>query len=112
VTARDFLTAYSPSRSSIQTFPLPGGDEEKTKVMKFIVILGPSAVGKVTVGRKLSHRIGYTLFHNHMVIELVHNFFTWSDQQFWNLVGDIRNRIFQEIQEFRNAWCHIYLCVG
>lgn len=71
--------------------------------MKCIVIFGPSAVGKTTVGRELASRIGFRLFHNHMVIELVHNFFTWTDNEFWRLVGDIRARIFQEIRDSKIA---------
>ena len=55
--------------------------------MKCVIIFGPSAVGKATVGKELANNLGYKLFHNHMVIELVHNFFTWSDAEFWKLVG-------------------------
>ncbi len=39
--------------------------------MKFICILGDSAVGKMTVGQALEKLRGYSLFHNHMTIELV-----------------------------------------
>jgi len=69
--------------------------------MKCVIIFGPSAVGKATVGKELANNLGYKLFHNHMVIELVHNFFTWSDAEFGKLVGDIRNRIFEEIKASR-----------
>jgi len=71
--------------------------------MKCVIIFGPSAVGKATVGKKLANNLGYKLFHNHMVIELVYNFFTWSDAEFWKLVGDIRRRIFEEIKASRIA---------
>lgn len=39
--------------------------------MKFICILGDSAVGKMTVGQELEKLTGFSLFHNHMTIELV-----------------------------------------
>jgi hypothetical protein len=39
--------------------------------MKFVCILGDSAVGKMTVGQKLEALTGFSLFHNHMTIELV-----------------------------------------
>ncbi len=39
--------------------------------MKFICIVGDSAVGKMTVGQELEKLIGYSLFHNHMSIEIV-----------------------------------------
>ena len=43
--------------------------------MKFVVIFGPPAVGKMTVGQELAKLTGLKLFHNHMTIELVLNFF-------------------------------------
>jgi shikimate kinase len=33
--------------------------------MNFIVIFGPPAVGKMTVGQELARLTGYKLFHNH-----------------------------------------------
>ena len=47
--------------------------------MKLIVIFGPPAVGKMTVGKELSRITKLKLFHNHMSIELVNKFF-----DFWN----------------------------
>ena len=42
---------------------------------KFIQIIGPQAVGKMTVGQELAKITGLKLFHNHMTIDLVSNFF-------------------------------------
>lgn len=42
--------------------------------MKLVVIFGPLAVGKMTVGQELAKRTGLRLFHNHMTIDLVANF--------------------------------------
>ena len=39
--------------------------------MKFVWIVGDSAVGKMTVGQELMKRTGLRLFHNHMMIESV-----------------------------------------
>ncbi len=44
--------------------------------MKLVIILGPHAVGKMTVGQELAAVTGLKLFHNHMTIELVRNFFS------------------------------------
>jgi len=33
---------------------------------KFVLIIGPEAVGKMTVGQELSQLIEYKLFYNHM----------------------------------------------
>jgi len=43
--------------------------------MKFIYIVGPPAVGKMTVGQSLSRATGLKLFHNHMVMDLIGEFF-------------------------------------
>ena len=65
--------------------------------MKFIVIFGPPAVGKMTVGQELAKLTGFKLFHNHMTIELVLNFFGFGDPQFYKLVGEFRRRVFEEV---------------
>ncbi|MCH7663235.1 MAG: shikimate kinase, partial [Chloroflexi bacterium] len=43
--------------------------------MKFIILFGPLAVGKMTVGQELEKLTGLKLFHNHLTIELVLPFF-------------------------------------
>ena len=65
--------------------------------MKLVVIFGPPAVGKMTVGFELAKLTGLKLFHNHLTIELVLNFFDFSTPQFNLLVGEFRRRIFEEV---------------
>lgn len=65
--------------------------------MKFVVIFGPPAVGKMTVGHELSKITGFRLFHNHMTIELVLNFFNFGEPQFEALVSEFRRRVFEEV---------------
>ena len=65
--------------------------------MKFVIIFGPPAVGKMTVGYELAKLTGFRLFHNHMTIELVLNFFNFSQPPFHRLVGEFRRRIFEEV---------------
>lgn len=43
--------------------------------MKLIILAGPHAVGKMTVGQELAKITDLKLLHNHMTIELVSNFF-------------------------------------
>lgn len=43
---------------------------------KLVIILGPHAVGKMTVGQELAEITELKLFHNHMTIELVRQFFS------------------------------------
>ena len=39
--------------------------------MKLVIIIGPPAVGKMTIGQALEKITDLKLFHNHMSIELV-----------------------------------------
>jgi hypothetical protein len=63
----------------------------------FVMLLGPPAVGKMTVGAALSRITGFPLFHNHMTIELVLPFFEFGSPPFTRLVRLFRNSIFQEM---------------
>jgi hypothetical protein len=65
--------------------------------MDFIIIIGPPAVGKMAVGLKLADLTGYKLFHNHMTIELVINFFEFNSKKFNILSNEFRRRIFEEV---------------
>ncbi|MGB8510126.1 MAG: AAA family ATPase, partial [Pyrinomonadaceae bacterium] len=65
--------------------------------MKFIVIFGPPAVGKMSVGHELAKLTGLRLFHNHMTIDLVLSFFDFGQPQFHRLVSDFRRRVFEEV---------------
>src|SRR5215218_4863209 len=65
--------------------------------MHFVVIFGPPAVGKMTVGYALSEITGFKLFHNHMAIELLLNFFPFGHPKFHLLVREFRRRIFEEV---------------
>ncbi len=64
--------------------------------LKLVIIFGPPAVGKTTVGYALASRTGFKLLHNHMTIELVLKLFPFEHPRFWKLVGDLRWRIYQE----------------
>ncbi|HEX4799133.1 MAG TPA: AAA family ATPase [Candidatus Paceibacterota bacterium] len=65
--------------------------------MKFILITGPQAVGKMTVGQELSKITNLKLFHNHMTIELVLNFFDYGTPSFKRLSNLFREEIFKEV---------------
>lgn len=61
----------------------------------FVVIFGPSAVGKMTVGMALAERMGYRLFHNHATIEMVRQVFP-DGPVFRKLVMEFRQRMISE----------------
>src|SRR5262249_30994035 len=51
----------------------------------------------MTVGYELAKLTGLKLCHNHMTIELVLNFFSFGEPEFFRLVDDFRRRIFEEV---------------
>ena len=65
--------------------------------MKFVMLIGPQAVGKMTVGQELEKITGLKLFHNHMTIELVSPFFSYGTEQGRKLVNSFRMQIFEEV---------------
>lgn len=65
--------------------------------MKLIIIFGPPAVGKMTVGMSLARKTGIKLLHNHMTLELVNQFFPFGTPAFERLDKKIRFDIFREV---------------
>jgi shikimate kinase len=66
---------------------------------KLIIIFGPQAVGKMTVGQELEKITDLKLFHNHMTIDLVSEFFEYGTKQAKRLVKLFRNEIFEEVSK-------------
>ncbi len=65
--------------------------------MKFIILFGPLAVGKMTVGQELEKLTDLKLFHNHMTIEMVLPFFEMHTESFKKLVSSYRIQMFEEV---------------
>ncbi|MEE9253787.1 MAG: AAA family ATPase [Pseudomonadales bacterium] len=66
-----------------------------------VIIFGPPAVGKMTVGRELSKLSGLKLFHNHMTIEPLLELFDFGSPPFSRLLREFRRRIFEEVASDR-----------
>ena len=64
--------------------------------MKFIIITGPQAVGKMTVGQELVKITNLKLLHNHMTIEVLTKIFDYSKDSFRKLNEEFRMQIFKE----------------
>ena len=64
---------------------------------KFVVIMGPQAVGKMTVGQELAKITGLKLFHNHMTLDLVNKFFSVGTKQGWDLLCKLRRDVLEAI---------------
>lgn len=67
--------------------------------MKLVIIFGPQAVGKMTVGQELERITPLKLFHNHMTIELVSPFFSYGTPPGKRLVRQFRQAIFEEVAQ-------------
>ena len=60
-----------------------------------VIILGPHAVGKMTVGQQLAKITGLRLLHNHMSIELTRKLFRHSEPEWQDLNLSIRQKVFE-----------------
>ncbi len=64
-----------------------------------VFLLGPPAVGKMTVGLEVELLTGIPLFHNHLAIEAVLPVFGFGTDPFHRLVSGFRNHMFREVAE-------------
>ena len=63
---------------------------------KFVLIIGPQAVGKMTVGQELAKMTGYKLFYNHMTIEMIRLIFDYNKKAYQRMNQLIRYEVFKE----------------
>src|SRR5688572_16251765 len=64
--------------------------------MRLVVIIGPPAVGKATVGKALDEGYGFKLFHNHVTLDMVASVFDWGTPAHGRLVEEFRVRVIEE----------------
>jgi hypothetical protein len=65
--------------------------------VSLVVIFGPPAVGKMTVGHALADRTGLRLFHNHVTSDVVTRYFDYGAPAYGRLITELRSRIFEEV---------------
>ena len=65
-------------------------------MLKFVLIIGPQAVGKMTIGQELAKITDYKLLYNHMTIEIVRKIFDYDKETFLRMNSIIRYEIFKE----------------
>ena len=61
-----------------------------------VILTGPHAVGKMTVGQELAKITDLRLFHNHMSIELSLKLFDFGTPEFRTLNETIRKTVFEQ----------------
>ena len=64
--------------------------------MRLLLIIGPPAVGKMTVGREIAARSEFRLFHNHHTIEPLTEVFGYGTDPFNVLNLEFRRRVIEE----------------
>lgn len=64
-----------------------------------VIIFGPPAVGKMTVGHELAKITSYKLMHNHLSIELSREFFDFGHPSQLSISEKIRKILFTEISK-------------
>ncbi len=62
-----------------------------------LFVVGPPAVGKMSVGQAITERTGLRLFHNHISIELALRYFDYGTPAFGRLNEEIRRRVIEEV---------------
>lgn len=62
-----------------------------------LFVVGPPAVGKMTVGEQIAARTGLRLFHNHLAIEPVLRFFPYDSPAGARLVDRFRRDLIEEV---------------
>jgi hypothetical protein len=64
---------------------------------QLLFVVGPPAVGKMSVGQAITERTGLRLFHNHISIELALRYFEYGTPAFSRISGEIRRLVFEEV---------------
>jgi hypothetical protein len=62
-----------------------------------LFVVGPPAVGKMSVGQAIAERTGLRLFHNHISIELALRYFDFGTAAFHRIDGAIRRLVIEEV---------------
>lgn len=76
-----------------------------------LILLGPHAVGKMTVGQAIAQRTGLKLFHNHMSIELALKLFPYGTEGFSTLNETVRRTVFELFAKGENpGLVFTYMC--
>ena len=64
-----------------------------------VVIIGPPAVGKMTVGQELAAYTGFRLFFNHRIIDLVTDYFAFGSEGFLHVTEAFNRQFYRQAAE-------------
>lgn len=80
--------------------------------MNLIFIYGPPATGKLTIATELAALTGYTLFHNHLSLNLAREIFPDFDDKLFDLVHEIRLDVFNASAKYGRNLIFTYVYSG
>lgn len=66
--------------------------------MKLILIFGPQAVGKMTIGERISEQFDLPLLHNHVTLDAIWPYIGWNEKTF-ELSDQLRLDMFDYISK-------------
>lgn len=72
-------------------------DGERPAAPTLLCLIGPPAVGKMTIGQAIADLTGLRLFHNHLSVEPVLRFFEWGSPPYARLVSGFRQQMMDEV---------------
>lgn len=70
-------------------------------LMQLLILIGPPAVGKMTIGRQIAAASDFRLFHNHLTIEPLIEVFGYGTPGFKALDIEFRRRMIEEAARAR-----------
>ena len=62
-----------------------------------LFVVGPPAVGKMSVAQAIAERTGLRMFHNHLSIELALRYFDYGTPAFHRINDSIRRQVVEEV---------------
>jgi hypothetical protein len=68
---------------------------------QLVVLFGPPAVGKTAVGRELERLTGFKLYHGHMTMDVISEFFAFGSPSFMRLHRLVQLQFLEEAAEQR-----------
>ena len=70
--------------------------EEARQTPVLVALVGPPAVGKMTVGQEMSRLTGWPLYFNHRLLDLLTDFFPWGSRGFNHAVRSFNDVFYEE----------------
>lgn len=76
--------------------------------MDLLFLHGPAAAGKLTVARALQARLGYPVFHNHLVVDLLTTVFPFGTEPFVRLREEFWTAVFADAARAGRSICFTF----